>query len=184
MYILKQFFLKPFKLKLLIPKPFIIAFFILTGLALTEFIPAGLAQAHEGHHEGHHAEHHHQPGLAGHLSFHDKALHIHALFKTPPVLGKEADLVLETRAASDHHLVEIKDTLTVELSPPTGPQTSSAPALPRIEKATDTDGHTLTGVFNVRNVYFTTPGKWQVQVNLTDSSGKSESQNFKVNIVR
>ena len=144
---------------------------ILNSFALlTALFIGGTASAHGGHHP---------PVLAGHLSFKQNTLHIHASFPTDPVVNQESLLVLEAKDAATHKETELTDNVDVVLWMPSMGH-GSAPT--QVERAVDANGNLLTGVFNVRNVFFIMGGDWEVRVTLTDANGTQETKSFKVTI--
>lgn len=128
------------------------------------------ANAHDGHQH---------PPLAGHLSYKQNTLHIHASFPTEPVVNQEALLVLEAKDAKTHQPVDLQDSIEVTLWM-TAMGHGSAPT--QVERAVDSNGNIIPGSFNVRNVYFIMGGEWEVRVTLTDDQGKQETQSFNVNL--
>jgi YtkA-like len=124
--------------------------------------------AHEGH----------THPLAGHLSYKNNTLHIHASFPVTPVLGQEATLVLEAKEAATHQAVALTDKVSVVLWMPSMGH-GSAPTV--VENAVDTNGNLILGSYNVHRVFFIMGGDWEVRVTLTAVDGKSETQVFKVN---
>ncbi|MBN8542499.1 MAG: FixH family protein [Deltaproteobacteria bacterium] len=144
---------------------------ILNTLALfSALLIGGTAAAHGGHHP---------PALAGHLSFKQNTLHIHASFPNDPVVNKDSLLVLEAKVASTHKETELTDNVDVVLWMPSMGH-GSAPT--QVERAVDANGNILTGVFNVRNVFFIMGGEWEVRVTLTDAQGARETKSFKVTL--
>lgn len=143
----------------------------LIGSALVCSLLIGfLAYANGGH--GH-------PPMAGHMSFKQNRLHIHASFTNAPTVGPESPLVLEAKDPKTHQATELTDKIEVVLWMPSMGH-GSAPT--RIERALDSKGQLLTGVFNVRNVYFVMGGDWEVQVTLTDVQGVHETKSFEVSL--
>lgn len=137
---------------------------------ITALFIGSLASAHEGH------DH---PPLAGHLSYKQNTLHIHASFQATPVVGQESLLILEAKDAKTHQATELNDNIEVVLWMPSMGH-GSAPT--QVERAVDTNGNLLAGVFNVRNVYFVMGGEWEVRVTLTDAEGVQETKSFKVTL--
>lgn len=130
-----------------------------------------IAFTHEGH------DH---PPLAGHLSYKQNTLHIHASFPIAPVVNQESLLVLEAKDAKTHQPIELNDNIEVVLWMPSMGH-SSAPT--QIERAIDSNGNLIPGTFNVHNVYFIMGGEWEVRVTLTDAQGLQETKAFKVTLV-
>ncbi len=144
---------------------------VLNTLALfSALLIGGTAAAHGGHHP---------PALAGHLSFKQNTLHIHASFPNDPVVNQDSLLVLEAKDASTHKETELTDNVDVVLWMPSMGH-GSAPT--QVERAIDANGNILTGVFNVRNVFFIMGGEWEVRVTLTDAQGAQETKSFKVTL--
>jgi hypothetical protein len=131
---------------------------------------AQLASAHGGH------DH---PPLAGHLSYKQNTLHLHASFPNAPVVNQESLLVLEAKDAKTHQPTELNDNIEVVLWMPSMGH-GSAPT--QVERAVDANGDLLSGVFNVRNVYFIMGGDWEVRVTLTDAQGVQETKSFKLTL--
>ncbi len=125
-----------------------------------------------------HGGHDHQP-LAGHLSYKQNRLHIHARFPTAPIVNQESILVLEAKDAKTHQATELNDNIEVVLWMPSMGH-GSAPT--QVERAVDANGNIFNGVFNVRNVYFIMGGDWEVRVTLTDAQGVQETKTFKVTL--
>lgn len=121
-----------------------------------------------------HQDHRH-PELAGHLKFKNDSLHVHATFQSPPIVGKETILILETKMASTHQNIDIDDNVEVVLWMPSMNH-GSAPT--QVERAVDAQGDILPGVYLVRNLYFIMGGDWEVRIILTDSLGRSETKSF------
>ncbi|OYZ18058.1 MAG: hypothetical protein B7Y39_14245 [Bdellovibrio sp. 28-41-41] len=144
---------------------------IMKSVALVAALLIGsVSSAHVGH----------EPApLAGHLSFKQNTVHIHASFPAAPVVGKEALIVLETKNAKTHQTIELTDNIEVVLWMPSMGH-GSAPT--QLERAIDANGNLLAGVFNVRNVYFVMGGDWDVRVTLTDAQGAQETKSFKVSL--
>lgn len=117
--------------------------------------------------------------LGGHLSYKKDQLHIHAQFKNPPSIGSESILLLETREASTHNLIEIQDQIKVVLWMPSMGHGSSPT---RIEPATDINGNKIIGKYIVRKVFFIMDGDWEVRIELKDSLGRTETQSFNIMI--
>jgi hypothetical protein len=147
---------------------------ILNSFALLTALFIGGTGATAAAHGGHHP-----PVLAGHLSFKQNTLHIHASFPTDPVVNQDSLLVLEAKDASTHKETELTDNVDVVLWMPSMGH-GSAPT--QVERAVDANGNILKGVFNVRNVFFIMGGEWEVRVTLTDASGTQETKSFKVTI--
>lgn len=144
---------------------------IVKSVALVAALVIGqFASAHEGH------DH---PPLAGHLSYKQNTLHLHATFPTAPVVNQESLLVLEAKDAKTHQPTELNDNIEVVLWMPSMGH-GSAPT--QVERAVDANGDLLSGVFNVRNVYFIMGGDWEVRVTLTDAQGAQETKSFKVTL--
>jgi hypothetical protein len=127
-----------------------------------------LASAHEGH------DH---PPLAGHLSFKQNTLHVHASFVSAPLVGQEARMVLEAKDPETHQSVGLKDDVEVLLWMPTMGH-GSAPT--QVERAMDATGNILPGTFMVRNIFFVMGGEWEIRVTLTDAQGVKETKSFVV----
>ena len=121
----------------------------------------------------------HAAALAGHLPFWNDALHIHATFPTAPAVGVDSVLVLEAREAATHKIIDITDDVAVVLWMPSMGH-GSAPT--QVERAVDAKGDIVPGVFNVKNVYFTMGGDWEVRVILTNQKGQSETASFNVKV--
>jgi YtkA-like len=142
---------------------------LLKSVALVAALLIGsISSAHEGH------DH---PPLAGHLSFKQNTLHIHASFPAAPVVGQESLLVLEAKDAKTHQPTELNDNIEVVLWMPSMGH-GSAPT--QVERTLDASGNVVPGVFNVRNVYFIMGGEWEVRVTLTDAQGVKETKSFTV----
>jgi hypothetical protein len=124
-------------------------------------------------------EGHHHPPLAGHLSYKQNTLHLHASFPNAPMVGQESLLILEAMDAKTHQTTDLNDNIEVVLWMPSMGH-GSAPT--QVERAVDSNGNVLAGVFNVRNVFFIMGGDWEVRVTLTDLNGRRETKAFKVNI--
>jgi hypothetical protein len=119
------------------------------------------------------------PPLAGHLPFKNNTVHLHATFAAEPEVGTEAFLSLEAKDAKTHQPVDLQDDVEVSLFMPTMGH-GSAPT--QVERVLDSKGNVLPGVFNVRSMYFTMAGDWDVSVTLTDASAVNETQKFSVHI--
>ncbi len=120
----------------------------------------------------------HQDNMA-HLVFKKGALHIHAQFPEAPMVGQEATLLLETHDPQTHQVINIDDQIEVSLWMPSMGH-GSAPT--QIERVQDDQGNVITGLYVVRNVYFTMGGDWEVRVTLTDAQGNKETQSFNVHL--
>lgn len=129
-----------------------------------------ISSAHVGH------EH---PPLAGHLSFKQNTLHIHASFPAAPIVGHESFLILEVKDAQTHRAVDLADDVDVVLWMPSMGH-GSAPT--QVERAIDSNGNLVIGTFNVRNVHFIMGGEWEIQVTLTDAEGAQETKSFKLTL--
>ncbi len=119
------------------------------------------------------------PPLTGHLPFKNNTLHVHASLPNPPAVGTGSVVVLETKDAKTHQNVEITDNVEVALFMPAMGH-GSAPT--QVERVLDASGNIQPGVYNVKNVYFTMAGDWEVRVTLTDEKGISETQKFDVKL--
>lgn len=128
------------------------------------------AQAHQGHVP---------PSLAGHLVFKNKTVHIHVSFSEKPAVGKPAALKLETKTAGTHEALVLTDKIEVILWMPSMGH-GSAPT--QVQRATDSLGQILNGVYDVKNVFFIMDGDWEVRVVLTDSEGRQEMKSFMVKL--
>ncbi len=125
-----------------------------------------------------HGDHGDQP-LAAHLVFKQGALHMHAGFQSPPVVGKESILILEAKNPENHQPVDLNDSVEVALWMPSMGH-GSAPT--QVQRTLDQNGQVLPGVFTVRNVQFIMGGEWEVRVRLTDDQGQSEIQSFRLTL--
>lgn len=117
--------------------------------------------------------------LAGHLVFKNGSVHVHATFSKAPAVGLEVPLVLETKDAVTHQNISLEDKVEVVLWMPSMGH-GSAPT--QIQRVLDSNGDLLTGVYNVRNVYFTMGGDWEVRVVLTNNEGLKETQSFNMKL--
>lgn len=116
---------------------------------------------------------------AGHLVYKHNTVHVHAQFLRLPEVNKEAELVLETRDALTHQIIDIEDNLEVFLWMPNMGH-GSAPT--QVERKLNAQGEVVPGVFLVRNVYFTMGGLWDIRVSLIDSNGKIETKSFSLSL--
>lgn len=132
-------------------------FTILTGTA---------AFAHSGH--------------GGHLSFGGGKIHAHLSWdQGPDENGGESILRLEWRDGATHAFVEPGVPFEVSLWMPSMGH-GSAPT--QIQRVADGQGGVLTGVYQVRNVYFIMPGDWDIRVTLKPEGGTAETQIWSVSI--
>jgi hypothetical protein len=142
-------------------KSFLIAITMLLGT---------FATAHVGHNH---------PPMAGHLVFKNGSVHVHATFTNAPAVGVEAPLVLETKEAVTHQNISLEDSVEVVLWMPSMGH-GSAPT--QIQRVLDSNGDLMTGVYQVRNVYFTMGGDWEVRVVLTNAQGQKETKSFNIKL--
>ena len=98
--------------------------------------------------------------LAGHLEFKQGELHIHATFPQPPVGGQEASMLLETRDAKTHQIIEIEDKVSVVLWMPSMGHGSTPTVVQRLD----------VGTYRASEVFFIMPGEWDLKFQLKTGS--------------
>ena len=104
-----------------------------------------------------HGDHGDQP-LAAHLVFKQGALHMHAGFQSPPVVGKESILILEAKNPENHQPVDLNDSVEVALWMPSMGHGSSPVTVERLD----------TGTYRASEVFFTMKGDWEIRIQLKE----------------
>lgn len=111
-----------------------------------------------------------------HLSFANGAIHAHATWTQGPQSPAESVLRLEWKNGADHSPVEPGRFRVSLWMPDMGH--GSAPT--QIQRVLDERGEPILGSYDVRNVYFTMGGKWDVRVSLKLANGTEETKAFSV----
>ena len=114
-----------------------------------------------------------------HLTFLGGTAHLHLTWQEGPGLEVESVLHGEWHNGADHTPIEAPGAFKVELNMPAMGHGSSPTQL---ERGLDDRGQPLLGVYNVRGLYFTMAGDWEVVVSLNTPDGKVESQKFAVHL--
>ncbi len=127
-----------------------------------------------------HDSHEHTPEAkpAYHLAFRNNTVHLHIDFENTPAVGSESFLKIQARNGEDHSILNLTDTVDVELSMADMGH-GSAPT--QVERSLDAQGNSVPGLFRVRNVYFVMGGDWDVRETLTDKNGVAETRSFSIN---
>lgn len=122
------------------------------------------------------------PALAAHvihLTFRAGTVHLHLTWAEGPALETENVLRAEWHSGTDHSSIEAPAPFKVELNMPAMGH-GSAPT--QLERVLDDKGQPIPGVYNVRGLYFTMAGDWEVRVTLKAADGTEETQKFSVHL--
>jgi len=114
-----------------------------------------------------------------HLVFAGGSYHAHAEWVKGPKLREEGILKVEWRNGSDHSAADAPGNFEVSLWMPDHNHGSSPT---EIKPLTDSTGVPLKGQFEVKKIYFTMNGKWEVRIKLTRAGSPAETQKFAVDL--
>lgn len=119
------------------------------------------------------------PGHGGHLKFFGEKLHAHLSWNQGPESGAESKMKLEWRDGATHALLEPGVPFEVSLWMPSMDH-GSAPT--KIRPVVDAQGQTITGTYEVYNMFFVMHGAWDVRVKIKDANGTEETKIWSVEI--